>query len=195
MHGSSDLGPEETDAIRKLISYKVQKFQRAAGRQVEHADLEQDLAVKVLERLNKFDPTRASFKTFVSRVLDTALVDLERQRLAQKRQSATAPISIDAPAGNDPENASLSQSLTDDQRYVSVTGAVRSSVDLADLRQDLRQILSEMPSHQSSLCELLMELTFTEAAQELGVHRGTLHRQWQAVMAAYEDHSLKQYFE
>lgn len=196
MAGSRALNPEEAEALRRLIKFKVHKFLKKSGQQRSLADdLEQELAVKVLERLPKHDPGRATLATFLSRIVDNLLVDLERHRTAQKRNSGTAPISLDAPTDADPDRKPIWQTLPDDRRNFSVTGSELTAEELAALRLDLAALLATMPTDHRALCELRGEMSVTEAAEELGIARGTAYRHWQAITDTYQDHDLQKYFE
>lgn len=193
MAGTRALTPDEAKDLRRLIKFKVRKFQRAAGKSADADDLEQELACRVLERLPKFDAARASLPTFCSRVVDRILVDLERQRHAQKRNSGSPPLSLNAPVGGNADAGQLWQTIADENCHFTGTGGSSVTGDQIDLRNDLAETLASMTPEQRSVCEGIMYLSVTETAQELGVSRGTAYRHWQNITNEYQDHSLKEY--
>jgi len=116
-------------------------------------DIEQELFAHILEKRPAFDPERASWPTFVDRILLTKTLDILASMRAAKRSSGP-PTPIDAVELVDP--------LTLDQKA-------------ADIRIDLARRTERLPHHQAELICALRESTMTEIAQETGVPKTTLY--------------------
>ena len=64
------------------------------GMEVE--DIEQELMLDVLSRTQAYDPEKASWRTFVDRILNHKIADLIEEAKAQKRGGGIRPLSLDA---------------------------------------------------------------------------------------------------
>ena len=116
-------------------------------------DIEQELFAHILEKRTCFDPERASWPTFVDRILLTKTLDILASMHAAKRR-ADPPVHIDAVELVDP--------LTLDQKA-------------ADIRIDLSRRTERLPHHQVELICALRESTMSEIARETGVPKTTLY--------------------
>ena len=77
---------EPNDYALKLIHHKALQLVGKAGyTQNDLADIRQDLIATLLKRLPKFDPAKATYNTFVARVVERKICNLLRDRQAEMR--------------------------------------------------------------------------------------------------------------
>ena len=137
-------------------------------------DIEQDLMLDLLRRLDDFDPGRASRNTFIARVVENAAATLVEAARAEKRGSQFQHDSLDAPLGDDDQGSySLSDITPDDAGLWSAYGLRWN--DAADLRRDLSRVLDRLPHRLSSLCARLSVGTVTEVSRDTGMPRPTIY--------------------
>ncbi|MBE3123871.1 MAG: hypothetical protein IMZ65_03630, partial [Planctomycetes bacterium] len=75
-----------TKYVQTLIRIKARAVARQPGfSQSDQDDLEQDLAIHVLKQAHYFDPDRGSVRTFIARVVDSAVAMMLRDRRRLKR--------------------------------------------------------------------------------------------------------------
>lgn len=86
---------EEVAAIVRRKAARLAARADFAG--VERDDVEQELAVRVLTRLQKFDPRRGSVAAFVQMLANSFAINLIRERHTRKRAPAG---SLDARVGD-----------------------------------------------------------------------------------------------
>lgn len=127
-------------------------------------DLAQDMALELVKASSRFDPTRSRRHTFVTRTLNRFYKYTARQleSRARSRENCAKPRPVArhrAPVLNDPGKGELSQK-----------GRV-------DLSLDLTQVIDRLPARQREICLLLANHTPSEIANQLGMHRATVHRE------------------
>lgn len=135
-------------------------------------DIEQDLMLDLLRRLDDFDPGRASRNTFIARVVENAVATLLEAAKAEKRGSQFRHDSLDAPLG-DQGSVTLGDITPADAGLWSVHGLRWN--EAAELRHDLARVLDRLPRRLSSLCARLSIGTVTEVSRETGIPRPTIY--------------------
>jgi len=77
---------ELTDYALELVHHKAWQLVGKAGyTQDDVDDIKQDLIVDLLERLPQFDPAKATYNTFVARLVERKISNLLRDRQAEMR--------------------------------------------------------------------------------------------------------------
>lgn len=128
-------------------------------------DIEQELFAHILEKRACYDPERASWPTFVDRILLTKTLDILASARAAKRRCNAPPAPLDA--------VELVDALTLDQKA-------------ADIRIDLSRRAARLPHHQAELICALREKTMSEISRESGVAKTTLYATRAAVQRELE---------
>lgn len=123
-------------------------------------DIEQDFLAHILERRPSFDPDRASWPTFVDRILLAKTLDMLSAARAGKRRAEAPPISIDA-------DAMANAVDLIDPLALEPTGA--------DIRVDLARRTASLPHELASLLCELRQKTMTEVARDSGIPKTTLY--------------------
>ena len=150
------------DALEELFRRYRQVAYRVAYRllnnEADALDAVQDAFIKALTYLPRFEG-RSSFKTWILRVVSNASLDLGRQR--GRRQT----LSIDA----------LGQKNREELEPLTHQEPGRN-LERADLRQQLQQVLDELPPAQrrTFVLHAEAELSYREVAEVLGISIGTV---------------------
>jgi RNA polymerase sigma-70 factor (ECF subfamily) len=173
----------DSDTVN-MIKATAAKVSRAAGfRPHERQDVEQELAIFLLDKLGLYDANRASFRTFVSRVIAHKATDLVVTRNAQKRGARLTSIPLDTFEDDDafgPGTDDLCNSPWVDQSTVSLA-------EFLILRADVERIVTSLPADLQDMCVRLLTENVSEIAQSRGVSRssvyGSIHRLREAFAA------------
>lgn len=168
-------------ATAERIGRKSRQILRQTGLpRSEREDVEQTLALLLLQRLAKFDPNQGDRAAFVRMVLRQLTVNMLRFFTAAKRSGR--PVSLDA----------LLRTADDDPLHPA-EGDSKTSEDLGDLVLDLAGALETLPAELRTMADELRMSSKTQAAHNLGVSRSTLHERVQEIRAAFERRALDDY--
>jgi RNA polymerase sigma-70 factor (ECF subfamily) len=125
-------------------------------------DLQQDLALCLLERLPKFNPARGSWQAFVVTIVErrvaTLLMARHAARRAHLRFRLALPTSAEAAVVRCPAPPPL-----------------RSELDLVDLEHDVAVVDGRLPYKLRIVCRWLKEAEVPAIARWLGVSQTTIH--------------------
>jgi DNA-directed RNA polymerase specialized sigma24 family protein len=130
---------------------------------VEVEDLEQELMLHYLRRRSAFDSTRASWTTFIDRVLTRKCASLVDCACRQKRGANVTVESLDQLLSEDP-NADDSS----DEDVASVEGA-------SDLEVDFDRALDNLSTELFLFLIDLLGENLSEVARRQGIHRSTVY--------------------
>lgn len=167
----------------KLIRRKAKQLERSGGGLAEEsADLEQDLALRLLRAQSKFDPTRASARTFEARVVANKVASIVDARCAAKRDGGSRQ---------------TGGSSADDEMEVfdasDMMAAERERQRRGDLRIDLEHAMAMLPAKHRDICERLKEGSVTDVAASMGIPRTTLYGMVEEVRAHFERAGVRDY--
>lgn len=156
----SQHDPDLVAEIRKLVKIKARSLvgQAGFGRQ-DLGDIEHDLTVRLLQRLEGFDPGRGPLFPFALLIIGCVAANYRRDAIA--RRAAAGPVApLDAFAGDAPHR----QAAGDWRRGTSTDEQHRREVVL-----DLEQLLADTPEEQVELLRLAAEYGKKAAARLAGV--------------------------
>jgi len=127
-------------------------------------DIEQDLFLDLWRRRGAFDPTKASFPTFVDRVVAhrVATLTYPTARLKAERRHAW----IDAPIEEDDGAATLADTLADPTAPTDISHG---------LALDMRRFVEGLTPALRRCCEILLVPNLKEAAAIAGLHRSSVY--------------------
>jgi RNA polymerase sigma-70 factor (ECF subfamily) len=170
-----------------LIRRKADRLVGRAGfSPSDREDLEQEIALDLLVRLKRFDPARATFRTFVVRVIDHKVADILEERCAAKRDWRRNGDSLDDLV--DEEDGGRVE------RWQTLLGADgHDAEDRVDLRLDIEAALRTLPPALQEACEWLRNQSYTEASRATGIPRSTLQDRMKKVRAVFEKAGLDAY--
>lgn len=158
---------------------------------VSPEDLVQDCLLHWLRQRHRYRFNRgASLQTYMRRVLERFLLDLERKSKAQKRGSGTQPLSLDFTAPEEDEDANLADLIAD------ADSAVQPEERLLDRErsQRIRRAVLRLSQRQQLLAAGLAEgKSISEMSQLFGVHRDTLYADLRRIKAIFQDDGLAEF--
>jgi hypothetical protein len=141
-------------------------------------DLEQELTLRVLQRLSAHDARIAHLHVWLVMLVERAAATILRERRAKKRD----PVKIH----------SLSASGSDGE---PIDVADRHAVfgRRAELAFDMAEALDALSAEDRALAEILKSMTPAQAADHLQVPRRELNRQMGAIRRCFENPGLRDY--
>jgi RNA polymerase sigma factor (sigma-70 family) len=155
-----------------LVAFKARQLCRRNGfAKTDREDVENELWASLANHADRFDPSRASFNTYVDRVVNTTVAMILRSRRQQKRAAGFHARSINASAACDKQPSSLSDSLT-----MSDLGR-RNGIEAADDNSQcidneaVHHALAQMPEELRDICRRLMGGTISSVARDLAITR------------------------
>jgi len=160
----------------KIITYRAKTLIGKAGyKPKDLEDIEQDLMLDLIERLDKYDSAKAKLSTFIDRIVDHKIANLLEERRAAKRDLSKTFTTLDTPfEGSDGQNTTLLD-ITGTDEYLERMGYQdKSSLVNLDTEIDLDLILKKLPSDDLRILSLLAGRTLVDVAKELGMPRTTL---------------------
>lgn len=154
------------DGIDPYVTSQVgfharQLIRHPAIENVDAEDLEQELILHYLRRRSAFDSTRASWPTFVDRVLTRKCANLVDRACRQKRGADVCVESLDQLLCEDPDDSS-------DEAVASVVGT-------SDLEVDFGRAVDELSTELVLFLVDLLGENLTEVARRQGMHRSTVY--------------------
>jgi len=143
-------------------------------------DLAQDMAVELQKASRRFDPNgRASWHTYACRVLDLAAKKFMQEECRRRKREAGGLVSLSESPDGYPSAANCVALAVDDPSLIQF-----------ELRMDVEVVLARMPERLRRVCLLLMDLSPTEAAKALGIHRNSIYRLIAQIRAYFMDPKL-----
>jgi len=192
---SNQKQQEVNEYAANVIRYKARQLVGKAGfTESDRDDLEQEMMLDVIARLPKFDPNKATQKTFVARIIERKISKLIRHRTSEMRDYRREAFSLNASI-EDGDGGSVERGDLVSQENVDPTVAVnsRTGVDEMAFLHDLQSVLSGLPDHLRRLCKILKTGTVSDAAREMGIPRTTLNDHVRKLRSLFEDAGLKEY--
>jgi RNA polymerase sigma-70 factor (ECF subfamily) len=179
-------------AVTKKLVGEFRRRSRSLERETIDDLVQECLAHWIVARHKlDFDPG-APPVAYLKRVVHNKLPDLAQEREAQKRHGDLDAVSLDQPLGDAEESPTLADLL---DANVGEHGGHDDLVDSHDARIDLARAMAKLNESQRRLCHLLGEegLSIKEAAQRLGIPRGTLYEEIKRIRKVFADHGLDDY--
>ncbi len=128
-------------------------------------DFSQEMVVEVLKAAKRFDPDgSATWHTYASRVLALACKKLAQKECRRIQRESGRPIGL-SDSGDGAPSAINNPAHEGEDDLLQL-----------ELRLDIEVVLERMPKRLQKVCRLLMDLSPTEAAEELGIHRNSIYR-------------------
>ncbi len=156
--------------IQYLIRVKARELCRVPGiRRDEREDLEQELTLRLLQKLKSFNPKKASFYCFASVVIDRCAKSLLRSRFRESQQPPSSLVSLQtlvvSPEGATVRFAELVRDTERDNRRGRYTA---TEAELNDLTTDVRAVLAALPTELRELAQRLVTSSVSQIIRETG---------------------------
>lgn len=188
--------PSDDPFTRGIIRRKVkQLIGRAGFTQQDREDLEQDLFVRVLQSLPKFNPDQAHRNKFITTVVERYVANILRNKQAEKRDHrriSSLNVMIEITEEGPTE---LAQTIGDRELDARLGRHRRAEEELTQLAFDLADVMSTLPETWRTLLELRKSRTMQEVADEMGVPRTTLNDWMRRIRRRFENAGMQDYLE
>jgi RNA polymerase sigma factor (sigma-70 family) len=190
------FNPSDDRFTRGIIRRKIgQLIGRAGFTKQDRETLEQDLLVRVLQSLPKFNPEVAHRNKFITTVVERYVANILRNKQAGKRDhrrvtSLNVMIEI-----TDEGPTELAQTIGERELDARLGRERRSEVELVQLALDMADVIATLPESWQILLELRKTQTMTEIADELGVPRTTLNDWMRRIRTRFEKAGMQDYLE
>ena len=154
-------------------------------------DIKQDLRLHLYRRDDKFDPSRGQYDTFADRVLANRIATLAAptERLRVER----GWIDFDAPGEGCGDGEKLPLAETLPESAMPHAAAARAPDEAFGLVRDVRRFLAGLTPTCRALALALVDMSPTEAADALGIHRSTVYARLATIRKAAEALDLAAY--
>jgi RNA polymerase sigma factor (sigma-70 family) len=156
--------------IAELIRMKVIKFGFARG---ERDDVAQDLSLHVVISMKRYDPTRASRRTFVNHVVTNKIKSILEHRNGEKR-----------------DRRRLSEANIDE---TDVPDDQHRSGDM-DLQIDVRDAVSHLPPELCAIATLFETFSEAEVIERSGLSRQQVRGRRQKIARHLQACGIEPYF-
>jgi hypothetical protein len=178
-----------------LIRYKTRRLIGQAGyTRSDQEDIEQDLSIHLRQQLPKHDPRKGTLKTFVNTVLDNKIRTMVSARLTSQFDFRQHDCSLDEMIEADTGDTVSRAEAIDAEEYLMATGRLnRRTLDIVELRIDVRCAVSMLPADLQDLCARLQERTIVDIAREDGVSRHKIDELRRRIAFLFLEHGLDQY--
>jgi len=182
------------DGVDQYALWLIQtKAKQLAGRYgfspSDREDLEQELMLDLLQRLPRFDPSRAKRKTFINRVVDHAVASLVKRQKAEKRDyrrnGGSLSKDVEAPDGGLVERGNTLSADTGQAGRSDEAGCL--------LVFDVRTVILILPEDLRELTVRLRTQSVAQAARGMGVPRQILHERVKRLRCLFENAGLRNY--
>jgi RNA polymerase sigma-70 factor (ECF subfamily) len=179
----------------KVIRHKARQLVGTAGyTESDRDDLEQEMMLDLLMRLPKFNPDKATQKTFVARIIERKISKLIRHRTCEmrdyRREACSLNGCLEAENGMTIE---LSETIAQEELGRRTGRRSRSAQEKWEFAQDMATTLSRLPEHLRRICDLLKTRTVSDAAREMGIPRTTINDHVKKLRDLFEDAGLRNY--
>lgn len=124
----------------------------------DREDLEQEALAAVCKALQHYDPSRASVRTFVEKVVASRFASLLRSR---RWQPALIPL--------------------EEQHLVGLDG-----IPAAEFRMDFLRVSASLAERDRRLAVFLLDHSPTEASRKLGISRSTVYERIRRIRVVFE---------
>lgn len=176
--------------IRRKIN---QLIGRAGFTRQDGDDLQQDLFLRVLQSLPSFNSNQGHRNKFITAVVERHVANILRNKQAEKRDHRRiSSLNVMVSIGED-EATELAETIGQRELNARRGCHPRSDEELAQLAQDLAEVIATLPAELRELAERMKTQSVAEIARNMGVPRTTLHESVRQLRQRFEKTGLKDY--
>ncbi len=179
----------------RLIRRKARQLVgKARIGEADRDDIEQELRIALLERLDRFNPLRSHWQAFVLAVIDRRVASLLKALRAQKRKHRENLLSLSSVvSGEEGLPAELGDTLLPRHQEFLVGAILNDHQSAFALADDLASVIARLTQEQQQLCERRRTQTVTEIAKDMGVARSTVVYWFAKITEAFREADLENY--
>lgn len=159
----------------KLIRRKAKQLAARAGfTKADRQDLEQEMKLRVWQRLPQFDPAKAHWNAFVTTVVERHAATILQRARRTKRFEDNPHVSL-SELVEDCDNVlvELAETIGPQHKELLTGRYVDTAENLSDLKLEVEEVIAALPDDLRRLCELLKFHNVKDAAREMGIPRTT----------------------
>lgn len=178
--------------VSRNITIRAERLARSGSVPgMDAEDIKQDLRLHLYRRDEKFDPSRGQYETFADRVLANRIATLAAP--TERLRAERAWVDFDTPSGGpgDDEMLPLAEILPDSA--MPHAPVARAPDEAFGLVRDVHQFLAGMTPTCRALAVALIDMSPTQAAEALGIHRSTVYARLATIRKAAEALDLAAY--
>ncbi len=165
---------------------------RAGFTDADRRSLQQDLTIRLIQSLRRFDPKKANRKSFATTVVERSVAKILRFQRAEKRDCRHVQ-SLNAPIPSRDGIVELGETIGTAEYDARRGCATSCPVRQADLEHDLAAVIAGLPPELRELAELLKTKSVRQAAQEMNVSRQYLATLVDELREAFEENNFQFY--
>ena len=189
MYSGNDYGALDAEVARFVEGKASQLVRQGVVNESDRQDVEQDLAVEVIRRAERYDPARGPRNAYDKHIIKNAVATLIERKWAAKRDPRREAGSLDRPVqGPDGEGTSRSELFPADGDHRRP-----SSSQGPDLAHDVNAAQKGLDLDLCSLAEKLKTKSVSEVARETGRPRGTIYEDIKKIRKHFEREGLRDY--
>ena len=114
--------------------------------------------------------------------------------MALKRNNGRTEFSLDSRTRDgEVEKDLLKDVIVAEDGVRRLQTVIRSGEETADLRNDVRSVISDLPPEERALCQHLMTESVSTVARLMGIPRTTLQGSLRRLRQRFEDAGLREY--
>ncbi|MFQ5734292.1 MAG: sigma factor [Planctomycetaceae bacterium] len=164
-------------ASRAIALKAKQLIGRAGFTKADREDLQQEMKLRIWQRLAQFDPTKAHWNAFVVTVVERHAATILQRARRQKRLGGDTPVSLSELVEDcDNEIVELADTIGPQHRENTTGRWVDGFENQVDLKITVDELLATLPKDLRRLCTLLKSYNVQDSAARMGVHRTTAFR-------------------
>jgi RNA polymerase sigma factor (sigma-70 family) len=178
--------------IASLIRRKACQLarQRRFG-QSDRSDIEQELYLALVQRADRYDPSRGQPLTYAAQIIESKAASLARKAGAQKR--GDSPISLNQVIASNEDRPVILADLLEESEGWRHTGQRRDDeTDARQLRLDVREANRPLAKPLRKLAAVLSFVRPFSAAKVLGISRRQVALGIAKLRSHYEEYGLHQ---
>lgn len=183
-------------AVRQIATKAAALVGVAGFRGYDYQDLQQELAIQLVQKLRQFDAKRGSLRAFVNVVVKTKSLNIiEAQTMDKRDYRRCVGSTNDLITNNNGEQSERMERFdTESSMYSLYRTPNRTCEERRDLACDLHTATSQWPPRLGRLCQALMATdTMADARRLTNTPRGALERQLREARDRLEQAGLESY--
>lgn len=156
-------------------------------------DLQQEMYIRLLERFPQFDPAKGCFNAFVKLIVKQFASNACRHVRAQKRDRRWDTSLSHMVEGEGGAKIELAQVVGPNELNSRLARAERPKEQLVDLSHDVVTLLKSLPPRLRKIAKRLPDRSVAQIANELGIHRSTVHAEVRKLQAIFTKANFHDY--
>lgn len=183
--------PTLDDFALKLIKRTARQVARKVGlRCWDRDDVSQELTVRLLEAMPRFDPERGHWRAFVTAVVDRQAAGLMREYLAQKRHQRSMVSLSELVDDGEGHLVELGETICDGEQLKYRGRQHKEEQDAFELEHDVQSLTEVLPSALRDIYERLQHDSPAQVARDLGMSKVEMRAALRELREHVEDAGL-----